>query len=186
MIKEIQENLIEKKTKKDELHSLFSNLSMYDKKVLSFGNENSKIIFLAESPMKDHCYNSNSDTIFKFDLNHKKLKEKLFEYKSGDILIKVFKELNKKIEDFYWTNAYKIPIEDVKNLRLFSDILEKEIEIIDPDMIICLGYNAEAALKKLDINVNIEIKKIWHPAYISRNGFTNYNEYLEQWRKIFK
>ncbi len=177
---DIQKKLIPDKTKEEKILQLFSNLRMYDKIVIHYGNVNSKIMIIAEAPMAEHTYNSDSNSIFCFDLNNHNPVDKNF--KSGDVIIKIFNDLHLLVTDFYWTNAYKIPIEDVSNKELFHSILEKEIDIVDPVKIICLGANAYSIATKLNINVNIAIEKLYHPAYILRNNFQNYQEYLNQWK----
>ena len=175
---ERQTSLIKKSSKEEQLKELFSNLDMYSKIIVGFGNINSKIMFLGIAPMQSHM-DSSSKSCFKFD------EDVEVNAKSGAVLIKVFKKLNLKIEDYFWDNIFKIPIEKVTNRQLFCDIMGREIDILKPDMIITLGNECYNIVKSLDINVNIICKKIIHPGFLLRGGIT-FDRYLEGCQGILK
>lgn len=168
------------KTKEEKIVELYSNLQMYSKIITHFGNPESKIMFLGEAPVQSHV-DSDSSSCFKFDTD---LQQKT---KSGSVIIKVFEKLNLKIPDFYWDNLYKIPIEKINdsNRQLFHEIMEREIDIVDPDVIICMKANVFEIVKTLGIGVNIDIKRIYHPSYVNRGGIS-FDNYLIKFKKILE
>ena len=171
------------KSKEELLRDLYcKRLSNYSKIITYFGNVNSKIMILGLAPVQEHL-DSDSKSAFKFDLSLQQ------ETKSGSIIIKVFKELDLDIKDYFWNNCYKIPIEIAAKTQeqkiIFQKLLEDEIEIIEPDTIICLGTVSFDFVKSLDIDVNINIKYIMHPAYVLRGGITISN-YVNYWKNAME
>lgn len=55
---------------------------------------------------------------------------------------------------------------DNRILSSYFDLLRQEIEIVNPDIIIALGDEAEEKLRSMVGNRKLE--KIWHPAYVNR------------------
>lgn len=169
-----------KRNKLEELEYLIhKTLSDYNKIISYYGNVNSHTIILGLAPMRDHLYNSQSYRCFKFDIDLNQTT------KSGGVLIKVFKELNLNLKDYFFDNLYKIPVEMVEDKTIFHNLLEKEIDLLNPSKIICLGSDVYAIVKNLDIGVNIEIKKIFHPSYILRGG-VSFSDYLNKFKKFLK
>lgn len=170
----------EKIHKLNELFELFIDNSKYRKLITYYGNVNSEIVILAESPKLNH-YNSESNSIFCFDLKDFNQKGR-----SGEVILKVFKDLKLDYNNYYFDNIYKIPIENLKNSqekKLHIDLLKKELEIISPDLIICLGNTTYDAIK--NENISYKIIKLKHPASLQYNSMRDYPEYLNDWRKAF-
>ena len=164
---ERQKDLIEMSPKDDQLNLLYKNLK-YNKLITFFGNVESKVMIIGLAPVQSHI-DSDSKSCFKFDIDLNQ------DNKSGGVLIKIFKEFNLKITDFFWNNVYKIPIESITEYTeytIFHEILEKEISLINPTKIICLGSDSFKVVKNLNIGVNINIIKVFHPAYLLRNAIT--------------
>jgi hypothetical protein len=167
-----------KRNIREELNYLTHKmLKEYPKTITHYGNIKSPTLILGLAPMKKHLLNSPSSRCFKFDIDLNQ------ESKSGGVLIKVFKELNLDIRDFFFDNVYKVPLEMVENKELFHNLLEKEIDLLNPNKIICLGNDVYNIVKSLDVGVNIEIKKIWHPAFVLRGG-VSFNNYLNKFRTL--
>lgn len=171
---ERQESLISI-NKKESLRELFFILD-YEKLISYFGNVNSSIMILGLAPVMSH-YTSDSQMCFKFDTQ---LDSK--NNKSGGVLIKVFNELNIQIKDFYFDNVYKVPLEIVRNSSLFITLLNKEISIIRPSKIICLGVDVFNVVKNLKLN-DIKVERIEHPAFVLRGGM-KIDNYIKKWEKI--
>lgn len=167
------------KSKSEMLESLYKKrLSNYSKIITYFGNFDSKVMILGLAPVQAHV-ESDSHSAFKFDVSLSQ------DSRSGSVLIKVFRELDLNINNFFWNNCYKVPVEIATKTQeqkiIFQKILEDEIEIIEPDTIICLGTDCFDIVKSLNIDVNINIKYIMHPAFVLRGGisFENYVNYWE-------
>ncbi|MEK6884209.1 MAG: uracil-DNA glycosylase family protein [Nanoarchaeota archaeon] len=154
--------------------------NQYSKIIRYYGNVNSKIFILGEAPVSVHL-NSTSKCVFAFDDESYDKKGR-----SGEVILKVFSDLNVKISDYFFDNAFKIPTEDLTEdeIQVHIDLLIKEINIVSPNKIICLGNDVFNIVK--DLNLDYNIVKLQHPAYIIRNNYTNYAEYLEAWRKELK
>ncbi|MCX7916583.1 MAG: uracil-DNA glycosylase [bacterium] len=144
--KEIEklENIV-KECKKCKLYRIRKNV------VFGEGNINSKIFFIGESPGK------NEDE-----------KGVPFCGKAGKILDKLFDSINLKRKDVYITSVLKCrppknrqPKKD--EIEKCSYYLEKQIEIINPEIIVCLGKVAlNYILKKFSIDVKTTLIKNLH------------------------
>jgi len=165
------------KNEKDRLSDLYSTSMKEYKKIIGyFGNLKASIMCIGLAPQINHL-KSNSNSIFAFDINLNQTTH------SGGVICRVFKELDLKIEDYFWSNLYKIPVEDVVDKEVFKDMIKGEINIIFPSVIVCLGSEVYNIISKLNLPFSIDIKKIHHPAYFLRGGIS-FNKYVEQWRKI--
>lgn len=158
--------------KRCELSKLRKNV------VFGSGNLNSKILFIGEAPGR------NEDE-----------KGIPFCGKAGKILDQLLKSISLKRENVYITSLLKCKPpenrkpkkEEIEKCRIY---LEKQIEIINPEIIVCLGnFSLKFILKKFSIKEDLNIGKIhgkiinvgnlkilpfFHPAYALYN------------RKIFK
>jgi len=75
----------------------------------------------------------------------------------------------------WYTNIFKFPVfpeEKINDVRLdFSlELLEKEINLLNPEVIICLGNFVYEKIVYSDMFKNYQIKKIYHPSYVMRQG----------------
>jgi uracil-DNA glycosylase len=141
--------------------------------VFGKGNPNAKIMFIGEGPGKDED-----------------LLGIPFIGRSGKILTKIIDETGLKREDVYISNVVKCrPPNNRTPLPLESQIckksiLLKEIEIIKPKVICCLGSSATQAILSIATKIskargnffdfstpenNIKIMSTFHPAYLIRN-----------------
>lgn len=124
---------------------------------LGLGNFNSNIMFVGERPGFQP-----TKTGIVFEGN-----------RSGNLFLKVLSELNLTFNHVYITNIVKCQCEDNKTPD-FNDIincikyLKKEISIIKPKLIVCVGFIAYNHLDNLYNNM----VRIYHPSYILR---VNYN-----------
>lgn len=164
--------------KQQNLELLFNKYFNTKRIIKYFGNINSNIMILAESPVQNHL-KSSSNSIFALD-------DETFNQSghSGSVILRIFKDLNLDYRNFFFDNVFKLPIETLSIEEKINqlNLLIQEIKIISPKLIICLGENTYSYLNNL--NLNYKIKKLQHPAYIIRKHFTNYNEYLNKWRVI--
>jgi hypothetical protein len=175
--------IITKEIALQEILNNFKYAHKYLKIIQYFGNANSNICVFAESPVLQHL-SSTSNSIFCFDdINFNQT------HKSGEVILKILHDLNINKEDIFFDNIYKMPIEQLTNIEkeYHHKLMIKELEILKPKIIICLGNICYSVMSELLKDTSeIQIYKIYHPAYILRNNWKNYNEYLESWRKILK
>ena len=167
-----------------EMYGEFKKENNYKKIVTGYGNKNSKLMIIGESCVMSHYNNPKSYKCFCFDINS----DRVVDNKSGSILIRVFNEQGIEINNFYWTNVFKIPFELLENDEEKSKhytLLQYEINLISPDIIICLGTNAYNIVKDNIKLYDAKLKRIYHPAYYSRNPH-RFSEYIEKWRNILK
>ncbi|MGB9677666.1 MAG: uracil-DNA glycosylase [Candidatus Ratteibacteria bacterium] len=167
-IKEMKElEVFTKKCKKCILHNYRKNV------VFGSGDINSKFLFIGESPGK-----KEDETGIPFC------------GKAGEILDKLFQSIFLKRKDVYITNVLKCrpprnrqPRKD--EIEKCSFYLERQIEIIDPEVIICVGkvsltFIFERFLKRKNPIISdlhgklIEVGKrkifpVFHPAFAIYN-----------------
>ena len=169
-----------KKSLLNNLFQEFSNTNMISKLVTYFGNLKSKVLILGIAPALDH-YRSNSKSVFCFDINN-------FEHtnKSGSVILKIFKDLKLNKDNYLFENIFKAPWENMDCITQTKhlDLLKKEIQIINPLRIICLGNVVYSNIISLGLSNAITISKLLHPAFILRKNWSNYESYLEQWRVL--
>ena len=167
------------KTNEEQIEDLKETMFKdFNKIIFEYGNYDSKIIILGISPVEKH-YNSDSNCVFAFD---KDLHQTNF---SGGVLCKLFSELGINIYDVFWDNIYKIPedmlTEETKKLNI--EYIQRIIEIMKPEIIVCLGNNSESVIHKLQLEKSIKTRKIFHPATVVR-GFYSQEEYNKMWKKL--
>ena len=179
---------IEKKVQNCQKCSLYKTRKNV---VFGSGNINSKIFFIGEGPGK-----KEDETGIPFC------------GRAGKILNKLLELMRLKREDVYITSVLKCRTPKnrkpkTKEVEKCSFYLEKQIEIINPEIIICLGKTAvDFIFKKFKIDkkekmgkirgkvINMGNKKIiplYHPAYaiykpqkfnIMKNDFIKLKEFL--------
>lgn len=156
----------------------FKTSNNLDKIITYFGDVTSKTVIIGESPTPSH-YVSNSNKAFCFDIED-------FDHtgRSGEVLLKVLKDLNIDKNTLLFNNLFKIPYQDVNNTNhsLHIELFNKELEIIDPDTIIILGNIAWNHFPFTNFEKK-NIIRIFHPAYILRHNYKYYDDYLYKWRK---
>lgn len=137
---------------------------VWKKPVYGSGNLDSKIMFIGEAPGRLGA--GRTGIPFKGD-------------KSGDLLYWCFDEVVKKplLDNYYITNIVKcLPKSFEGNTNRTPTRIEirnclkkhliKEIDLINPDVLICLGRKSYDYLSRIHYNrIYLE-----HPAYILRNG----------------
>jgi len=159
--------------------------------VFGEGNPYAKIMFIGEGPGYEED-----------------LKGRPFVGKAGKLLTKIIEAMGLKREDVYITNIVKChPVKDIQNphkrgndrppdeleISKCLPILEKQIEIIKPEIIILLGSTALKAItgRKEGITQlrgkflkykNIDTIATFHPAYLLRNP----SKKKECWQDIKK
>jgi len=139
------------------------------KAVPGFGNVITKILFVAEAPGREEDEQGLP-----------------FVGKSGKLLDSIFEELGHTRRDFFITNLIKCrppnnrDPEDSEIEKCFPYI-EKQIEILSPQIIVTLGRYSTRVLLKTDERIsslrgnvyekdNFKIMPTFHPAYILRNN----------------
>lgn len=177
----LSEKEIDTKDKGIRLAELFTKFKQHNnisRLITKYGSIDSKIVFLAESPMAMHYASSGS--IFCLDLEDYNQAGK-----SGEVILKIFKDLKLDINDYYFDNVFKVPIESVAagEYSTHLDLLVQELNVIEPKVIVCLGNTAFELVSKL--NLDYAVIKLYHPAYILRSGWTKYNSYLNSWKEVF-
>ena len=158
-------NEIDKKKELNELKSQINsiidcNLKNNSKKiVLGDGNINSPIMLVGEAPGKEE---DGSGLTFLGEV--------------GDLLKKMLYAINIKKENIYSTYAVNFrPPEDrkptSKEIKRYSQFLQKHISIINPKIIILMGSTAMESLTGLNSKISIERGK-WKEVIVKN---TNYN-----------
>ncbi|QWK19526.1 MAG: uracil-DNA glycosylase [Hydrogenobacter thermophilus] len=187
----------EQKSKPDKrkmLHELYETLSKERKCILyegssgyvfGDGNPDSPVVFVGEAPGEEEDK-----------------QKKPFVGKAGKYLNAKLQEVGMRREDVYITNVVKSrPPGNRKPTReeMLSCLpyLRKEIEIIKPKLIVCLGSTALEGLlgKALPITKyrgqvfeypysrNIKVLLTYHPAYVLRNPSAD-SEFTEDMKKV--
>jgi DNA polymerase len=153
----------------------------YGKGVIGYGNLDSKLFFCGEAPGHLGCGRTGKP--FMGD-------------RSGEMYFKALKESGLEYDQVYTTNivkccplANRTPIkEEIENCRIW---LKKEIDIVNPRIIVCLGRTAanwfglRQSLNSLVDIYNYEgrlVKVLYHPAYPLRCG----SQAVLQWITLFK
>ena len=158
-------NEIDKKKELNELKSQINsiidcNLKNNSKKiVLGDGNINSPIMLVGEAPGKEE---DGSGLTFLGEV--------------GDLLKKMLYAINIKKENIYSTYAVNFrPPEDrkptSKEIKRYSQFLQKQISIIKPELIILMGSSAMESLTGLNSKISIERGK-WKEVIVEN---TTYN-----------
>jgi|TARA_B110000259_G_scaffold154852_1_gene175664 uracil-DNA glycosylase family 4 len=158
-------NEIDKKKELNELKSQINsiidcNLKNNSKKiVLGDGNINSPIMLVGEAPGKEE---DGSGLTFLGEV--------------GDLLKKMLYAINIKKENIYSTYAVNFrPPEDrkptSKEIKRYSQFLQKQISIIKPELIILMGSSAMESLTGLNGKISIERGK-WKEVIVEN---TTYN-----------
>lgn len=161
--------------KKCELYKSRTNV------VFGEGNENAKLMFIGEGPGYEEDKQGRP-----------------FVGKAGELLTKIIQAMGLKREDVYIANVVKchpvkVPDPNLRNndrpptpeeVNSCIDYLNKQIKIISPQVICCLGSVATKAITKNDVpiselrgnvfeykleNLNIKVVPTYHPAAILRN-----------------
>lgn len=146
--------------------------------VMGQGNPDARLMFVAQNPC-ELCA----------------VERKIFYKGSGEVLDKCLSRIGENRLTVYITNVCKCHTpknrknnkQEIDNCRPF---LEKEIEIIKPEIIVPLGKQAFswfgcADWYKMIERADYKIYPVSHPAFISRN-LDLLNEYLEKWDALKK
>lgn len=113
--------------------------------------------------------------------------ESAFRYGSGEVLRKAFKDLELDESLFFITNIFKcntpadsIFLEEDGN-RCIKKHLAVEITMIQNlKHIVLLGRQAQQWCTKYLPHIKTPVKTVWHPSYVLRNDWDNYEEYVQQ------
>lgn len=164
------------------------------KSVIGEGNINSKIIFIGEAPGKKEAETG-----------------KPFCGASGKMLDKLLRSIKLEREDIYITNIVKDRPQDnrdpsLEEIKLYGKILNEQIKIIQPKIIVTLGrFSMEYIMKKFGIEKEIEpiskahgkkfeakssygelkIIPLYHPAVALYNGGMK-ETLLKDFKKVLK
>lgn len=168
----------------EEIDKQIHNCSLCQDMVEKFPNSNTvskgrkrDIVILGEAPANNGWRKSG---IAWYDINNKLLP-------SGVVLQKLLDIINLKIEDTYFLEAIKCFPKDRKYLKKCNNnckkYLIKQLEIINPKVVLTLGNSATKAIldikyknfsdivgKEFYIN-NIKIIPIYHPSPISPKSY---------------
>jgi len=168
----------------EEIDKEIHNCNLCQDMVEKFPNSNTvskgrkkDIVILGEAPANNGWRKSG---IAWYDINHKLLP-------SGVVLQKLLDIINLKIEDTYFLEAIKCFPKDRKYLKKCNNnckkYLIKQLEIINPKVVLTLGDSATKAIldikyknfsdivgKEFNIN-NIKIIPIYHPSPISPKSY---------------
>lgn len=129
----------------------------------SWGDKDSDTAIVGVQPGDSHP--DESDSAFGLDLD--------WTAWSGEILEAVFEELNADMSDYYWTNAVKC-VECGNKEACASNLA---IELSSFSKVILLGNETPKIAPEFH---GTTVKKIWHPAYISRNR-EKLDRYVRMW-----
>lgn len=161
-------------TKNQKLDYIFNAVKKaYPKRKLVFndGSPDSKIMLIGEAPGKDE-----------------EIQSKPFVGRGGKLLNSTLETLGWKRDDFYISNIVKYRPQDAfggtltptpEEIEKFKPAIEKEIEVVDPKLIVVLGRIAMTGLGiegGMSANHGRVIEKngrkvliVYHPAAILRN-----------------
>ncbi|MBN1405433.1 MAG: uracil-DNA glycosylase [Candidatus Omnitrophica bacterium] len=136
--------------------------------VLGEGNPNAVLMFIGEAPGMEED-----------------IQARPFVGKAGQLLTKIIEAIGLKREDVYIANSLKC--RPPQNRTPFSsetiacrNYLTRQIDIIKPKIICCLGRPATQALLMMEMSItrargkfynynNIKVMPTFHPAYLLRN-----------------
>lgn len=124
--------------------SQFSQIGLDLPTWINIKEGNPTIMFISEEPTRSDRYEKCTDIVVSspFAIHEKEHRE----YKDGDLYTELFNQLIAQGYGIYLTQAKKIYTKGVgskpfaiKSRLQFKDILDKEIELVKPDLIILLG-----------------------------------------------
>jgi uracil-DNA glycosylase family 4 len=148
------------------------------RRTMPTGNINAKYMVIGDAPGMGDGPKSTLDRIFTYGPSSKALRLALYEVKI--------------IHEVWFTNLLKCAKlnnreSDITDVICCRDNLIKEIECIEPELIILLGAHVENMFNNLYPKVRNKIKtaKIYHPSYIVRMG-KNKKEYADHIRRELK
>jgi len=164
LIKENNVDEIDKEKKLNELKLQINSIVDCDLKenskkiVLGDGNINSPIILIGEAPGVEE---DNTGLTFLGEV--------------GDLLKKMLNAINIKKENIYSTYAVNFrPPEDrkptPKEIKRYSQFLQKQISIIKPKLIILMGSTAMESLTGLNSKISIERGK-WKEVIVQNTSY---------------
>ena len=138
---------------------------------------NTEVIFIAERPTKKgKRKDCHSDNVFYVSKSDKKFVALLNKHGLG----------GSYITDIIKTCAKAGASINGKSDNKFYELLNKEVGIISPKIIVALGNKASEKLcdlrnsGKLDWPRTVKVEKIWHPAYVQRyNKWSKYEKQIE-------
>jgi uracil-DNA glycosylase family 4 len=119
------------------------------------------------------------------------VEESAFRYGSGEVLRRVFNDLQLPESLFFISNIFKCntPADKIfleeDGLRCTSLYLRQELNYAircQCRHVILLGQQAADWFRRLHLSVAIPITTVWHPSYVLRHHYRNYQEYLNQWK----
>ncbi len=140
------------------------------------GNPDARLMFVAQSPC-ELCA----------------LKQKIFYKGSGVILDKGLKRINESRKTVYITNVCKCHTphnrrNNTSEINNCSQYLEREIEIVEPEIIVALGKEAFKWFKcsewnEMEKRENYNVYALTHPAFIIMRAYL-LEEYLSEWEML--
>ncbi len=138
------------------------------KVVFGDGNTNAQLMFVGEAPGRDED-----------------LQGEPFVGKAGQLLTKIIEAIDLQRKDVYIGNIIKCrPPENrdpaLEEIQACRGFIEKQIDIINPKVIVTLGAHASRSLLEMDLPIsklrgrfrdykNIPLMPTFHPAYLLRN-----------------
>lgn len=178
MVTMFMKNLTLKKYNKQIFNQLYKK---YEHFQLGFFNDNT-LLFIGQNPGRTFNTQTTIETKVvsdkqSFEEFEKSYEELIKNSKIGNFIAKI---INNKWEKISLTNIVKIATEDNQiptdgMIQTFFPITQKQIELLQPKLIICLG---KFAGKQFGINefYNIQryknsfITMFYHPSYLMRKG----------------
>lgn len=154
----------------------------WGKPTFGYGNPDSKIVFIGEAPGHLGCGRTGKP--FMGD-------------RSGDIYFRALKESGLEYDQVYTTNVVKCcPLNNrtptPEEIEKCGEWLKKELDIVNPKAIVCLGRTAtnyfgiKGNLNKIQFtnyySGNRLVRILFHPAYPLRCGV----QAVLQWLSLFK
>ncbi len=140
------------------------------------GNPDARLMFVAQSPC-ELCA----------------LKQKIFYKGSGVILDKGLKRINESRKTVYITNVCKCHTPNnrrntVSEINNCSQYLEKEIKVVEPEIIVALGKEAFkwfecSKWNEMEKRETYKVYALTHPAFIIRRAYL-LNKYLKEWEML--
>ena len=119
------------------------------------GNINNTIMFVAQDPLRSEYYNDCHDIIVSspfgtHDATHRKSRH-------GEVYFDIFSKIVEKGYGIYLTDTKKFYIKGnnsasytKKQTQIYEEILKKEIEIVNPKIIVAFGKHAQFSVIKVD------------------------------------
>lgn len=134
---------------------------------IGYGNLNSEIMFVLQSPHYTH--NKNYLHVCCFGIKQQPYG------KTGWFIEEVFKQMKKTKENYYFTNIVKC---SQNNSEMLTDEMKQncityfkeELDLVKPKKIIALGNYSFKLLKSL--NLDIPIFKFYHPSFCIKNNIS--------------